>query len=306
DFLSEEEMAVLGRDCSLPSVVTIGKGSRIRVSEQQLGDSVELMRLSSTGSFRVARPADLAAKSREDDLIEASVDIGGNIQLYHDGRLDAPTPGGTVLFSARSEWDVVIHGNSEAQSIKFSRDLLPPGVRDIGASVRRLHVDTVATHMFARYLDQLDRSAADLTAVQRYDASQAAINLLVMALRSPDSAAAPDGSDPVLLDMVKAYVRGHLAEPMSVDQLARQHHVSEKFLYRIFERIDTTPGAYVRTQRLLAARNILIDPENVKLETWRVATMTGFASVRTFNRAFYREFGTTPNDWRQHGNEKPH
>jgi transcriptional regulator GlxA family with amidase domain len=209
-----------------------------------------------------------------------------------------------VLYEAASVWELATEGTSETQLIKFSRDMLPSGVRDISERVPRLRLRSTATNLLARYLDQLDRSVADLTAVQRADAGQAAMSLLVMALRSPE-AAAPDGVDLVLLEMVKAYVRAHVADPLAVEQLARLHHISVRQLYRLFETVDMTPGAYIRKQRLLTARNLLVDPRYNAHSIGRVAAMAGFANVRTFNRAFHQEFGTTAGDWRHHGNRKP-
>ncbi|NMO50084.1 AraC family transcriptional regulator [Actinoplanes sp. TBRC 11911] len=263
------------------------------------------MRVSTLGgSFRVVRTQRLAAKSTGDEMLGISVGISGNSRVRQDGQFAALSLGDAVLYQAHSVWELATEGDSETQLIKFSRDILPPGLREIDESIPRLRVHSAATKLLAHYLDQLDRSAADLTAVQRADAGQAAIALLVMALRSPD-VAAPDGADPVLLDVVKAYVRAHLCEPLGAEELARRHHISVRQLYRLFERIDTTPGVYVRTQRLLAARNLLVDTKYIGLSIGRVAAMAGFANVRTFNRAFHQEFGATAGDWRQQANRTP-
>ncbi|NMO50994.1 AraC family transcriptional regulator [Actinoplanes sp. TBRC 11911] len=266
---------------------------------------IGLTRLSTTGgSFYAARTEQLAAKSSVDELLGISVGIAGGSLLRQDGSLTPLTAGNVTLYQAPSAWKLATEGTTETQMIKFSRDLLPPGMRDVRQSAQRLHVHSPATNMLARYLDQLDRSAPDLTAVQRADAGQAAIALVAMALRSPE-AAAPDGSEVVILEMVKAYVRDHVSEPLLIEDLARRHHISVRYLYRVFEYVDTTPGAYIREQRLLAARNMLLDPRYVGLSIGRVAEMTGFPQARTFHRAFHREFGITPDSWRHYGNSNP-
>ncbi|WP_312034640.1 AraC family transcriptional regulator [Actinoplanes sp. TBRC 11911] len=257
-----------------------------------------LMRLSTTRPFHIVRTARLAAKTSGDDMIGLSIGVTGNFRVRQDGRLNALTDGGTVFHQARSQWELVTGQDTEIQIIKFSRYLLPPGARGVSDdSALALQAHSAAVNLFARYVDQLDRSAADLTALQRADAGQAAITLLVMALRGPH-AAAPDGSDVVLLDLVKRYVREHVTEPFSLEDLARIHHVSMRQLYRLFEGIDVTPAAYVRRQRLQAGRDMLVDPRHIGMSIGRVAAMAGFSQVRTFNRAFLREFGTTPSDWR--------
>ncbi|GAA1333218.1 helix-turn-helix domain-containing protein [Pseudonocardia xinjiangensis] len=96
------------------------------------------------------------------------------------------------------------------------------------------------------------------------------------------------------------HVREHLADPrLQVGQLARRHHVSVSHVYTLFERIGTTPGAYVREQRLLAAQGMLSDPRYARLSTSDIAAAVGFAEPRTFLRAFRRQYATTPGSWRR-------
>ena len=304
DFLSNDELELAGREGFIPAIFRAEPGSRVRSVKQGLSPLVALTRLSTTGSLRIARTPRLAATSTGDEMMGLTVGVAGHFRVQQDGRLTALTIGDIVFHQARCACELITEARSEIQIIKFSRDLLPPGARNVVESVRGPQGRSSAMSLLAHYVDQLGRSAADLTAMQRADAGQAAIALLVMALRNPD-AAAPDSSDLVLLDTIKAYVRSHIREPLDVEQLARIHHVSMRHLYHLFERADTTPGFYIRTQRLLAAYNILVDPRHAGLSIRRIAAMTGFPNVRTFHRAFHQKFGTTPDSWRHDGNKRP-
>jgi AraC-like DNA-binding protein len=103
-----------------------------------------------------------------------------------------------------------------------------------------------------------------------------------------------------LLDMMLMHVREHLADPsLQVGELARRHHVSVSHVYTLFERIGTTPGVYLREQRLLAAQVMLSDPRYAWLATPDIAAAVGFLDRRTFDRAFQRLYGTTPASWRR-------
>jgi AraC-like DNA-binding protein len=100
--------------------------------------------------------------------------------------------------------------------------------------------------------------------------------------------------------MMRMHVREHLADPhLRVAELARRHHVSVRHLYTLFEQIGTTPGAYVREQRLLAAQTMLCDPRYARFATSDVAAAVGIHDVSTFKRAFRRQYGTTPAGWRR-------
>jgi AraC-like DNA-binding protein len=102
-----------------------------------------------------------------------------------------------------------------------------------------------------------------------------------------------------LLEMMRRHVREHLADPhLQVDELARRHHVSITHVYTLFERIGTTPAAYLREQRLLAAQVMLPDPRHARLATSDIAATAGFLDRRTFERAFRRQYGMTPGNWR--------
>jgi transcriptional regulator GlxA family with amidase domain len=109
-----------------------------------------------------------------------------------------------------------------------------------------------------------------------------------------------EGSAGVLLDMMRVHIRERLADPnLGVGELARRHHVSVNNLYTLFERIGTTPGMYLREQRLLAARAMLSDPRYARLGMSSIAAAVGFRELTTFERAFRRQHGTTPASWRR-------
>jgi AraC-like DNA-binding protein len=91
-----------------------------------------------------------------------------------------------------------------------------------------------------------------------------------------------------------------LADPcLRAEELARRHHVSVRHAQTLFERIGTTPGAYPREQRLFAARATLTDPRHARLGTSEVAVNAGFVNLRTFERAFRRQYGMTPSGGRR-------
>ena len=156
-------------------------------------------------------------------------------------------------------------------------------------------------HVLSGYLGRLFEVADELTAGQRLDAGRAAIELLAMVLRDvTPSVPGGDGPDDVLLEMMRMHVREHLADPhLRVEELARRHHVSVRRVYSLFERIGTTPGAYLREQRLLAAQTMLSDPRCSQFGMSSIAAAVGIHDLSTFERAFRRQYGTTPTGWRR-------
>lgn len=91
-------------------------------------------------------------------------------------------------------------------------------------------------------------------------------------------------------------VAEHLAGPLTLADLARHAHLSERQLARIFKaELGMTPAAYIEAARVEAARNRL---ETTDDTLDRVASACGFGTTDTLIRAFRRTLDTTPTEYR--------
>ncbi|MFC3493106.1 GlxA family transcriptional regulator [Glycomyces rhizosphaerae] len=98
------------------------------------------------------------------------------------------------------------------------------------------------------------------------------------------------------VDVLRHFITRHLAEPLTVTDLAAEAHVSERQLTRVFKsELGMTPRAYIESARVEAARNRL---ETTDDTLDRVATTCGFGTTDTLVRAFRRILNTTPTDYR--------
>lgn len=105
----------------------------------------------------------------------------------------------------------------------------------------------------------------------------------------------PVSSTPRMADL-RHFVAEHLTEPLTLADLARHAHVSERQLARIFKaELGMTPAAYIEAARVEAARNRL---ETTDDTLDRVATACGFGTADTLIRAFRRKLDTTPTEYR--------
>ncbi|TWT29223.1 Xylose operon regulatory protein [Posidoniimonas corsicana] len=95
-----------------------------------------------------------------------------------------------------------------------------------------------------------------------------------------------------------SYLHDYIADPITVDELARQSEVSRRWLeYAFRDVLGETPYQYLRRQRLLLAKHLL--KEDPKQSISRIAQRAGFSSVKQMRVAFQREFGVTPGHFRQ-------
>ncbi|MEV6897413.1 AraC family transcriptional regulator [Amycolatopsis sp. NPDC051372] len=91
------------------------------------------------------------------------------------------------------------------------------------------------------------------------------------------------------------YLLDHLAEPISLSEVARQSGTSLRSLQAGFRRdLDTTPGQWLRGQRLERARRLLAAGERGTTTVTGVAAECGYFHLGEFAAQFKTRFGVTP------------
>ena len=299
---SGEEFEHVACEMFVPVIARTRPEFRGRVALQELGEAVTLCRAHWGGPMRTARTTRMTARTSTGDFMHFSLHLSGEADVHHRNRFAQFAPGWGVLIESRSPWERIASTETRVLNLQFHRKMLPLCSTEITeACARNLEPAAPAMQMLSAYLGQLFEVADSLTAGQRLDAGRSAIDLLAMALRDvTPSVPGADGSASVVLEMMRTHVRKHLADPdLRVEELARRHHMSVGHAYTLFERIGTTPGAYLREQRLLAARTMLSNPRYDRLTISSIAATVGFRDLSTFGRAFRRQYGTTPAGWRR-------
>jgi len=297
---SGEELEDVASEFFIPVIARTGPDYRGRVALHELGEALTLSR-SHWGQMSAVRTGRMVARASADNLMLFCVYSAGRGRVRQRDRFVELAAGTGVLAEARSRYERVSSTEARSLSLLFSRELLPLCTAEITeACARSMDPASPAMQVLSAYLGRLFEVADGLTASQRLDAGRAAVDLLAMVLRDvTPSVPGGDGSAGVLLEMMRTHIRKHLADPeLRVEELARRHHMSVRQAYILFERIGTTPGAYLREQRLLAARTMLSDPRHASSEC-RKSRLPSGSSTCTFERAFRRQYGTTPAGWRR-------
>ncbi|MBS1677974.1 MAG: helix-turn-helix domain-containing protein [Actinobacteria bacterium] len=114
--------------------------------------------------------------------------------------------------------------------------------------------------------------------------------------RAPeDDAPAPSGDGS--LESTRAWARERLAEPLTVEAMARHAHVSPRtFARRFREETGTTPLQWLLARRVLEARRLL---EESALPVEEVAAVAGFGNAASLRDHFRRATATTPTAYRR-------
>ncbi|ONI87057.1 AraC family transcriptional regulator [Actinosynnema sp. ALI-1.44] len=125
---------------------------------------------------------------------------------------------------------------------------------------------------------------------------------LVMFLRRPGgqsqfSVSVEPASATRRVDELRHHIAAHLAEPLTVADLAAYAHVTDRQITRVFKaELGMTPAAYVERARVEAARQRL---ETTDETLSRIAGTCGFGTVSTLTRSFRRTLNTTPSEYRE-------
>ncbi|MGE5591523.1 MAG: AraC family transcriptional regulator [Bacillota bacterium] len=101
------------------------------------------------------------------------------------------------------------------------------------------------------------------------------------------------------IDRAVAYIEGHLTGPLSLQEAARLAGYSPFHFHRLFLAVTgETFAAYVRRRRLSESARVLAESGRRTLD---VALEYQYESQEAFTRAFRRQFGVTPGQYRRWG-----
>ena len=100
---------------------------------------------------------------------------------------------------------------------------------------------------------------------------------------------------PELLDRITAYIETHYAQSISAENLGRLFFVSSSTVSHLFkQKLGVSFYCYATQRRLIAAKSLI--EKGILLEN--VAAQTGFSDYSGFFRAFKREYGISPRQYR--------
>lgn len=97
---------------------------------------------------------------------------------------------------------------------------------------------------------------------------------------------------------IENYIAEHLAEKLYIQDICRQFSLSQNALYQLFrEEFHTTVSDFITGKRLERAKSLLLNRQ--ELNVTQIATLCGFSDHNYFIRAFKKELGLTPLQYRK-------
>ena len=240
-------------------------------------------------------------RQSDPDLCKIDLQLHGRTVVEQNDR-QAVLGSGAFGFVDLSRPCQLAGGLDGVAAVMFPRSLLPFRHRDTGqlAGVTFHPQDAaLVTALVAQVVGRLDKYTVPAGArigAAIFDLIAAALSVR---LDRPEALSAGTRLR-ALTWRVKTYIEDRLGDPeLSPGRIAAAHHISLRYLYRIFEAQQTTVGSWIRTRRLEHCRRDLSDPALARRPVSAIGVRWGFVDATHFARSFKREFGVTPSEYRR-------
>jgi AraC-like DNA-binding protein len=241
---------------------------------------------------RVIRTSRLIRRS-DPDLCKIDLQLSGRTVLGQDDR-QAELPAGAFTFVDLSRPCQLVGDLSGVVAVMFPRALLPLRYRD----TRQLAGEAFTAGDSA-LVAALVGQAKSYTGPGGARVGAAVFDLITAALSARLDRPVNMSPDTQLW-RVKTYIEDRLTDPrLSPGQIAAAHHMSLRYLYKIFESERTSVGSWIRQRRLDRCRHDLTDPTLLRRPVSAVGAHWGFVDATHFARAFKARYGLPPSEFRR-------
>lgn len=202
-------------------------------------------------------------------------------KLYQDGRVYDYCDGSLIVYQpAETHWvDNQIAGTHYCLGIEASE--IPAGVHTATPEVRDAFLSL--SHYFRKQGIHVERQLSLLSELIRITVSS-------------DLEHFPEQRPAGRAEQIRRFIDHHLAEPLSVSELANYIAVHPDYLRRIFrEAFGISIGQYIRKRRLERAAELLSHTSDKVREIGRYV---GIENEFHFSRQFKKHFGLSPAKYR--------
>jgi AraC-like DNA-binding protein len=242
-------------------------------------------------------------RGSDPDMCKIDVQLRGRGVLEQDDR-QAELRAGAFSFVDLSRPCDLAGGLDGVAAVMFPRSLLPLRYRDTkqlaGVTFDPREANSALVGLLVgKVVGQLDEHSSP--AAVRIGAAIFDLIIAALSVRLDRVDAVPaDTRLRVLGWQVKSFIEQQLADPrLTPGQIAAAHHISLRYLYRVFEAEHTSVGSWIRGRRLDHCRRDLTDPTLAGRPVSAIGARWGFVDATHFARAFKTAYGVTPSDYRR-------
>ena len=249
---------------------------------------------------KLIRQADL-------DAFMLNCAVRGHGMVSQDGRQVDFGRGDLVLSDTSRPYQAEFAPDTPASQLvilRFPRSILPLPDRDLRhLTAVRIPGDRGIGALSSQFLLQLAQHMNEFSPSEAARLSGLALDVLTTALASALdnlSAVPPHARRRALLAHIHAFIQANLGDPqLTPAAIAATHHISLRYLHKLFQQDGSTVAGWIRQRRLERCRRDLADPLLATVPIGTLAARWGFASHPQFSRAFRNAYGLSPLQFRE-------
>jgi AraC-like DNA-binding protein len=279
-------------------VTGVFRGELVNVT---LGD-IQLTRIAAA-SHQVQRTR-RAIGSNDPGLLKVALQIRGTGRISQDGHEAKLGPGDLTLYDTTRPYTLRYDDNASFETfiLMFPAQLL--GLpRDSVRAVTALRIsgqDGVGA-LVSPFLAGLAELTSQDNPVLSCRLAHNVIALLeTLYLDRLDLAATePERVSTVRLLAIQGWLDRRLDDPeLTPETIAAAHHISLRYLHRLFAAEETSVSRWVKERRLEGCRRDLADPALVRFSVAALAARWGLLDAAGFSRSFRSAYGLSPREYR--------
>ena len=238
----------------------------------------------------------------EDEFAMLNVQIAGSSVVNQASRTARLEPGNMVLYDSRLPHNGKVNQNARSLLLRIPHSEIIhriPYLKDITTVVLdpRKTMTRLAYDMLLSLNSQLSAGNTDsnpIVANTILDTITAAVS---GSFRNNDAGFTSSSS--ALLHRVKSFIDYNLLQPdLDPEQIASAHHVSVRYLNRLFARENTSITRWICKRRLQKCTEILSCSRDISRNIDDIAYLCGFSSLPYFYRRFKQHYGCTPREYK--------
>jgi AraC-like DNA-binding protein len=235
-----------------------------------------------------------------------SLNLRGVFGMAQSGRQAVVRPGGMVLYDTSRPfqgWITTRQATARGMILQVPRTLLRLPPRDMARlTAVALPGRTGIGALFARHLITLRHSTAACTAADKARLTAITVDLFAAMCASTIEAgtALPPGTrQRALSAQIHDFIQQHLHDPqLTPEAIAARHHISLRYLHKIFQDQGLTVAGWIRQLRLQRCQRDLADAQLRAQPIHAIGARWGFTDSAQFSRAFRAAFGMPPSAYR--------
>lgn len=266
------------------------------------GVQLSVMRYSALVSQRTP---DLIRRS-DPELLQVALMLSGRQGIEQNRNSALISPGDMVMFDSSRPFEGCLGPREDGGSsvmLQFPRQLLPlpePHIAQLCAST--LSGAQGVGRLLRQFLVGVCEEYRHCTPDDRLRLRNTTLDMVTAVLAQHMNAKAPVSPESrrhLLFRALSAFIVERLDDPdLSPDSIARAHHISVRYLQRIFQDEGATVATFIKEHRLDRCRRDLADPGLAGTAISSIGSRWGFAHPSDFSRAFRAYMGMTPREYR--------